>query len=175
MSVGPLQTYSTFSCCFKAKIHNFVVKVQTLWKKKTIKKKKKKKVEQHCIGVQKLELAYVTDWVAQSKGGGVWPIRSLLAGSALILEWNPSCVEGPNWSELDPVRARLQISDQSWVSATISPALNEQPHVDPTRGGKHMFSGSAVAGYLQRGLGIPPAGGQGGCRGRGTLSLPLAG
>lgn len=24
-----------------------------------------------------------------------------------------------------------------------------------------MFSGSAVAGYLQRGLGIPPAGGQG--------------
>lgn len=167
MSVGPLQTFFTFSCCFKARIHNLVVKVQTLWKKKTM--KKKKIVEQ-----QKLELAYVTDWVAQSKGGGVWSIRSLLAGSALIFEWNPSCVERPNWSELNPVRARLHISDQCRVSATISPALNEQPHVDPSKGGKHMFSGSTVAGYLQRGLGIPPAGGQGVCRGRGTLSLPLA-
>ncbi len=172
MSFGPLQTFFTFSCCFKDRIHNFVVKVQTLWKKKTM---KEKKAVQHCIGVQKLELAYVTDWVAQSKGGGVWPIRSLLDGSALILEWNPSCVERPNWSGLDPVRARLQISDQRRVSATISPALNEQPHVDPSRGGKHMFSGSTLAGYLQRGLGIPPAGGRGGCRGRGTLSLPLAG
>lgn len=45
--------------------------------------------------------------------------------------------------------------------AAISLGMNERPHFDPTRGGKHMFCWSWLAGYLQRGLGIPPAGGMG--------------
>lgn len=45
--------------------------------------------------------------------------------------------------------------------AVISLGMNERPHFDPTRGGKHMFCRFWLAGYLQRGLGIPPAGGNG--------------
>lgn len=45
------------------------------------------------------------------------------------------------------------------AGAATSLGMNERPHCDPTRGGKHMFCWSWQAGYLQRGLGIPPAGG----------------
>lgn len=47
------------------------------------------------------------------------------------------------------------------AGAAISLGMNERPRFDPTRGGKHMFCWSWLAGYLQRGLGIPPAGGMG--------------
>lgn len=47
------------------------------------------------------------------------------------------------------------------AEAATSLGMNERPHFDPTRGGKHMFCWSWQAGYLQRGLGIPPAEGMG--------------
>lgn len=45
------------------------------------------------------------------------------------------------------------------TGAATSLRMNERPHCDPTRGGKHMFCWSWQPGYLQRGLGIPSAGG----------------
>lgn len=41
----------------------------------------------------------------------------------------------------------------------ISLGMNGRPRFDPTRRGKHMFCWSWLPGYLQRGLGILPAGG----------------
>lgn len=109
-----------------------------------------------------LKIAHVTDWVANwlgrdasgGIGGGSLSIFLLLLHPSLFFYLSGwvefiICCEGAAHDKHASGRA----------GAAISLGMNERPHFDPTRGGKHMFCWSWLAGYLQRGLGIPPAGG----------------
>lgn len=141
------------------KIHNFAVRVQNHPRLEHLKSKS---------GItynSPLRIAHVTDWVANwlgrdvsgDIGGGCLSIFLLPPPYSLFLYLSIGwvefiiCCEGAAHDKHASGRA----------GAAISLGMNERPHFDPTRGGKHMFCWSWQAGYLQRGLGIPPAGGMG--------------